>query len=243
MVVGAGGTGSIFMSHLCRIWQAWTKLGGTPFDIELWDMDVVSEANLARQCFCEADIGRHKATVLAHRLRAFYGLPIEAHTSDITSAGMALGYNYSYPSAMDGGRKGVVYIGCVDNLAARRHLRAVTTQTQFGKPLRKDMPQSYWLDFGNSANSGQVILGGHGLPDFFDVFPRLMNAKDQTDVPSCSMAEALDKQDLFINSTVATLGGQLLWQLMRRGGLSHHGYFVNLNSGSVRPLPVPKPKK
>jgi molybdopterin/thiamine biosynthesis adenylyltransferase len=36
----------------------------------------VSEANLARQCFCEADIGQPKALVLAQRLRAFYSVPV-----------------------------------------------------------------------------------------------------------------------------------------------------------------------
>ena len=40
-VVGCGGNGSIFVSHLCRIWQAWTKLGGDPFKITLFDDDTV----------------------------------------------------------------------------------------------------------------------------------------------------------------------------------------------------------
>jgi hypothetical protein len=52
------------------------------------------------------------------------------------------------------------------------------------------------------------------------------------------MAEALEKQDLFINSSVATLAGQLLWTLMRRGRIEHHGYFVNLGTGKTMPLPV-----
>lgn len=226
VVVGAGGNGSIFMSHLCRIWQAWTKLGGSPFQIELWDDDTVSEANLARQCFCEADIGLPKAIVLAQRLRAFYGVPIEPKVERVVRSPAAF---------ME--HSGLVVVGCVDNLETRRLIQ--------GGPLKSLKLAShdrtrdrYWLDLGNADTYGQVILGGHGLKDFFDLNPELLKAKDPKDVPSCSMAESLSRQDLFINSTIATLAGQLLWQLMRKGRISHHGYIVNLASGTTLPLPI-----
>lgn len=212
-VVGAGGSGSIFLSHLCRIWQAWTTLGGNAFDIQVYDPDDVSEANLGRQCFCAADVGQPKAQVLAMRMRAFFGIPI---TGRVSYAPVNLGAS--------------LVVGCVDNLGGRLAMRKSMTKGN-----------GYWLDLGNTADSGQVVLGGHGLPDFFDVFPNQRRAKDRKDLPSCSMAEALEKQDLFINSTVATLAGQLLWQLMRRGGINHHGYFVNLASGRVLPLEVTAP--
>lgn len=213
VVVGAGGNGSIFITHLCRIWQAWTKLGGNPFEIEIFDPDVVTEANLARQCFCEADIGSNKAIVLAQRMRAFFGVPVEAN---------ARKYGPTYFS-------GRVVVGCVDNLAARKLILDDITHRNGG----------YWLDLGNSNDRGQVVLGGHGLPTFFDLFPDRRKARDAKNIPSCSMAEALEKQDLFINSIVATLAGQLLWQLMRRGGINHHGYFVNLANGRTQPIEVP----
>jgi hypothetical protein len=54
------------------------------------------------------------------------------------------------------------------------------------------------------------------------------------------LAGALEKQDLFINQTVATFGLNLLWQLFRYGQLTHHGYFINLALGAVTPLPVDK---
>ena len=219
VVVGAGGNGSIFMSHLCRIRQAWTKLGGEPFAVELWDDDTVSEANLARQCFCEADIGLPKAIVLAQRLRAFYGVPVAPVVSRI-GKGNSQWFNP---------KVGEVIVGCVDNLDARRVISG---------PRLKASATRYWLDLGNADTYGQVILGGHGLKDFFDLNPELLTAKDPKDVPSCSMAESLSRQDLFINSTIATLAGQLLWQLMRKGRLSHHGYIVNLSSGTTLPLPV-----
>lgn len=229
MVVGAGGTGSIFMSHLCRIWQAWTKLGGAPFAIHLYDDDTVSEANLARQCFCIADIGQPKAVVLAQRLRAFFGVPVEPHVEKIKP-------EFRHGHHAHG--ESLLFVGCVDNLAARRALAMKSRQTHLDKPKRTDMPAHYWLDMGNTNDSGQVVLGGHGLPDFFDLYPDQLKAKDPKDIPSCSMAESLSRQDLFINSTVATLAGQLLWQLMRHGGVNHHGYVINLSAGLVLPIKV-----
>ena len=221
-MVGAGGNGSIFLSHLCRIHQAWTRLGGEPFAIDIFDPDTVTEANLARQVFCEADLGCNKALVLAQRMRGFYGIEVEGHDAKFDA--------YSIRPS--------VIVGCVDNLNARRKI-AQASAPRTRKQWDRERPGIYWLDLGNGAASGQVILGGHGLPTFFDVFPGQLKAKDRKDTPSCSMAEALEKQDLFINSTVATLAGQLLWQLMRRGGLNHHGYFVNLANGRVLPLEVP----
>ena len=221
-MVGAGGNGSIFLSHLCRIHQAWTRLGGEPFAIDIYDPDTVTEANLARQVFCEADLGCNKALVLAQRMRGFYGIDVTGRDAKFDA--------YSVRPS--------IIVGCVDNLDARRKI-AQASAPRTRKQWDRERPGIYWLDLGNSASSGQVILGGHGLPTFFDVFPKLLRAKDRKDTPSCSMAEALEKQDLFINSTVATLAGQLLWQLMRRGGLNHHGYFVNLANGRVLPLEVP----
>jgi PRTRC genetic system ThiF family protein len=218
VVVGAGGNGSIFMSHLCRIWQAWTKLGGSPFAIELWDDDEVSEANLARQCFCEADIGLPKAIVLAQRLRSFYGIPVKPVTQRLKAP-----LNYG----------NTMIVGCVDNLETRRVIRGGAL-----KAVKLAVQQRYWLDLGNGNDFGQVILGGHGLKDFFDIYPELLKASDPKDAPSCSLAEALSKQDLFINSTIAALAGQLLWTLLRTGRLTHHGYIVNLRSGITLPIPV-----
>jgi PRTRC genetic system ThiF family protein len=212
VVVGAGGTGSVFMSHLCRIWQAWVKLGGEPFKIELWDGDTVSESNLARQVFCSADVGQSKALVIAQRLRSFFGVPVEAHAEQFRKC--------------VGCERGIV-VGCVDSLESRRTIHESINELE-----------TYWLDMGNSDNSGQVVLGGHGLPTFFDVYPHTLKAKDDKGVPSCSMAESLARQDLFVNSTIATLGGGLLWQLMRHGGINHHGYVVNLHEGIVLPLRV-----
>ena len=77
------------------------------------------------------------------------------------------------------------------------------------------------------------------LPTVMDLFPELRNRRRKVDnTPSCSLAQALERQDLFINQSVATFALQLLWQFFRQGGLDIHGYFINLETGRVTPLPI-----
>lgn len=60
--------------------------------------------------------------------------------------------------------------------------------------------------------------------------------KEEDSGPSCSLAEALEKQDLFINSTLAQLGCNILWKMFRNGMIEHHGLFLNLETMKVNPL-------
>jgi hypothetical protein len=77
------------------------------------------------------------------------------------------------------------------------------------------------------------------LPNILGVFPQLKRKRRKEDnTPSCSLAEALERQDLFINQSVATFALQLLWQFIREGGLNIHGYFINLETGKVTPMPI-----
>jgi hypothetical protein len=72
-----------------------------------------------------------------------------------------------------------------------------------------------------------------------DEFAELMNASEASDnTPSCSLAEALTKQDLFINSALANVGASLLWQLFREGMLFNRGFFLNLKDFRTQPLKV-----
>lgn len=109
------------------------------------------------------------------------------------------------------------------------------------------------MDYGNSRQSGQVILATIGnikqpqselfetigkLPSVTEEFGDLLRASDTEDSPSCSLAEALEKQDLFINSTLVQLGCSMLWQLFRNGYTAQRGLFLNLSDFRAVPLPV-----
>ena len=223
-LVGAGGNGSQMLTGLARLHLALLALGHPGgLAVRVIDPDLVSEANVGRQMFSPADVGFPKATVLVHRINMFFGLDWTAHCQPYQNVGHA----------------GDLVIGCVDTAAARRSIATAV----------KARWNAYWLDLGNEENTGQVVLGrwvkrldqdsGQRLPLVTELFPALLDKKRaESDAPSCSLAEALGKQDLFVNQTVATLALNLLWRLFRHGRIEHHGYFINLAFGSVVPMPV-----
>lgn len=214
LLVGCGGNGSQMLTGLARLHVALRAIGHPGIVVKACDPDLVTAANVGRQLFSLADVGLPKASILVHRLNLFYGLDWDA---------------FPRPFSETKGTHANMIIGCVDTAAARREIAAAS------KSL-------YWLDLGNDTTTGQVILGGHGLPTVMDCYPKLKRIKKEDNTPSCSLAEALEKQDLFINQAVSTWALHLLWTLFRRGGADHHGYYINLTSGRVTPLPAASPK-
>ena len=108
----------------------------------------------------------------------------------------------------------------------------------------------YWLDLGNNADSGQFVLGeplnqrnrrrGLRLRTVSELFPEVIQTElDGDDLPSCSAAEALDRQEPFVNPTLANHALALLARLFRYGTISYHGAFVSLSCvGAVQGLRV-----
>jgi PRTRC genetic system ThiF family protein len=131
-----------------------------------------------------------------------------------------------------------IYIGCVDTREARRAI-----YNHWVNASRYST--AWWLDCGNSARAGQVILGSCNrgvieLPSAAHLFPEMidsgLDAKD--DMPSCSLPEALAKQDLFTNRMIADTAMNLMWQLFRYGETKVHGAFVNLEVMRTNPLAI-----
>ncbi|MHC1701462.1 MAG: PRTRC system ThiF family protein [Humidesulfovibrio sp.] len=205
-------------------------------------IDRVSASNVGRQSFSPGDVGQYKAAVLVTRVNRFFGL-------DWEDLPVALGSKK--PEQLDWLRHGLleVVISCVDSGRARRKIG------QALKGWLKD--PSYWLDFGNSRSTGQVILGttrlvdqgdqgwpdrgwadGLGLlPTVLDLYPDI-EASDDDAEPSCGMAEALARQDLYMNATLADFGLSLLWRLVHQGSIEHHGLFLNLEQCLATPLRI-----
>jgi PRTRC genetic system ThiF family protein len=106
----------------------------------------------------------------------------------------------------------------------------------------------YWLDLGNNASSGQFILGQpknsankrkgkRRLPTVTELFPEIAApGKKDDDQPSCSAAEALTRQEPFINQNLAYQALGMLTRLLRHGALTYHGGFCNLSTGQVVPI-------
>ena len=120
-------------------------------------------------------------------------------------------------------------ITCTDNIASRLFVQDVfqkkPKENRYIHPFEKF---TYWLDFDNTHTTGQAVLGSNEIKqpasERFKTVSRLSpvtelfdytQLDDKESGPSCSLAEALHKQDLFINSALAHLGCGLLWKLFR----------------------------
>lgn len=224
-LVGCGGNGSQMLTGLARLHIALRALGHPGLHVTAYDPDAVSLANIGRQLFAAGDVGTNKATVLINRLNSYYGLPW-----------VALPKRYQRSGRPD------ILITCVDSRAARARIRDAMA-AQGHHPY-------YWMDLGNRAADGQTVLGipawddKHSanplrLPTAPELFPEIADTKLREDnTPSCSLADALGKQELFINQAVVTISLQILWQLFRTGRTDWHGAFVNLKTGRTLPLRV-----
>src|SRR5689334_14397605 len=81
--VGAGGTGSWLFPHLVRLARELLQQG-KQVSIKLIDPDYVEPINLIRQSFAECEVGLPKASALAFRYGAAWGLEIEALVQPFT---------------------------------------------------------------------------------------------------------------------------------------------------------------
>lgn len=237
-VIGAGGTGSQVVTSLARMDMALRKLGHPGLFVSVYDPDTVGEPNIGRQLFSEADLGLNKAHCLVTRINRFFGNDWAAVPE-------------RYRESEDH-RFANLFITCTDSKSSRLQLskllkthRAGNSYTDYNTPL-------YWADFGNAQKTGQFILGTirrnikqpeskmfetvQRLPFVTEYVKGYDRIKEEESGPSCSLAEALGKQDLFINSTLAHLGCSLLWKMFREGMLFHHGLYMNLDSMRVNPI-------
>ena len=227
LVVGAGGSGSKLTVGLKNLHGALLALGHPSFQVALADGDTVSQSNLVRQSFYPADVGLNKATVLISRINLSCGLTWEAYPRYLEADDIR-------KSSAD------LVLSCVDSRQARATVK---------RGLASYGGVVYHLDLGNTRDTGQMVLGcplgyynprkRNRLRTAFELFPELTDTTlPEDDTPSCSTMEALEKQDLFVNDTLVTSALALLWRLLRHGEIEHHGSFVDLKTGSVRPLPI-----
>ena len=234
-LIGAGGTGSQVLTALARINHALRALHHAGLMVQTFDGDIITKANFGRQLFAQSELGLPKAVALTNRINRFFGTNWKAIAEMFTGGENA-------PAN--------ITISCVDTAAARFEIAKSLQQRSVRERYNRDRLM-YWLDFGNGHATGQVLLSTIGkiqqpeskefkaigtLPLLTDEFKTLLLAGDGDNVPSCSLAEALTKQDLFINSALADLGASLLWSMFRKGILMNRGFFLNLEDFRSQPL-------
>jgi hypothetical protein len=72
----------------------------------------------------------------------------------------------------------------------------------------------------------------------FRLLPQAVSLDDDDNLPSCSVVEALERQEPFINQTLAYHALAMLARLFRHGKISYHGTFVSLATGRMASLPI-----
>ena len=141
LLVGAGGTGSQIVSGLARMNRTLLALGHKGIHLEVMDGDAVSASNVGRQLYSPADAGLNKAVVQVTRMNNFFGTAWVA-------------YPWNLEADMRASRGHQIIITAVDSVSARSMAARLGTNGD----------AAYWLDTGNTAHTGQVVLG-----NFFDM--------------------------------------------------------------------------
>jgi PRTRC genetic system ThiF family protein len=237
-VIGAGGTGSSMLTQLCQLNHSLRELNHPGLQVNLWDPDTISQANRGRQLFASVEVGLNKAVALINRANRFYGTNWKAIPRRYALVGMKSSANFT--------------ISCVDTVAARLEIASVLREVAATK--EGVYQPYYWLDFGNSKSTGQMMLATvrsikqptseefetvGNLPFITDEYGDELHASEKdSNLPSCSLAEALTKQDLFINPCLATHGAAFLWNMLKQGILEYRGFFLNLSDFRTQPVKV-----
>ena len=234
LVVGCGGTGSVVVAGLPYLHHSLVARGHPGgLHVTVLDGDTISPTNCIRQPFAWSEVGLNKAVVLVNRLNLFWGLKWEAVPVHLKPGGhISRGYS--------GDLRAHIVVGCVDTRAARATIRDAVSNWS---------TVAYWLDLGNNADSGQFILGEPlnernrrsrlRLRTATDLYPEICDPDlDNDGQPSCSAIEALERQEPFINSTLAQHALALLARLFRYGEISYHAGFINLATGVTSVLGI-----
>jgi PRTRC genetic system ThiF family protein len=236
-LVGCGGTGGWLAPAVARLAYV-LKEQGRDVKIAFYDPDHVEEKNIPRQNFCTAEIGRNKAITLAARYGAAWGLEIAAIPHRFDPAKPAF---HSY-SALH------IICGCVDNAAGRKVIAETLKKNRAG-----EAPGVWWLDSGNSKESGQVILGSAStpamlkgcfqtekicaaLPSPFLVEPSLMNAlPEESSAKKMNCAEMMiaNMQSLEVNQQVAAIAAGYLTRMLTGAPLKRFATYFDLPTGST----------
>lgn len=235
-LIGCGGTGSLIAVRLARLDQALRQLDHPGLHLTIYDGDVVESHNVGRQNFTINDVGQYKASCVVEKINLAFGLQWDAINQYL----------------FDAVPKGNIIITAVDDAKFRVSL---SENLKIGRADRDHDKIFYWLDTGNGKDFGQVVLGTVGdasrkwestnvvrvdnLPTVADMFN--LEASDVEEVQgmaSCSFAESIMQQDLFINDAVSVQAVNLLWKLLRDYKISYHGVIINQATLQQRGIPI-----
>lgn len=233
-VVGVGGTGSHVAYDMARL-VSHGRSRGVGIDLVLVDPDTVEEKNVGRQRFTRAEIGMNKAHARASSLSRWLGIPVTfiANTFggvDRFAHGILRKTRY-------------IVVGCLDDSYDNEGRRQIALTLHDGH----DVQRPIWIDSGNDRYSGQVAVGSalagdritvnravgmvSGLPAPCVSVPQLLDSptSDDEDEMSCAELTAVGEQSLFVNSTMAGIVSQYVFDIVFRHRLQSLLTYVNLS--------------
>ena len=237
-LIGVGGSGSLFSSRLARLDYALREIGHPGLHVKAFDADIVEPMNIGRQLFTPSDVGEKKVHCSLTKINHAFGLQWEGLPKNARYVGEDVHSN--------------IVISCVDNAKFRFELSKTMQRPPSGRDYQN---MYYWLDLGNSRNTGQYILGScfkenrnldnkeiepvQKLKNIIDLFPNIQ----EHDTPSiqglgCSYEDKLKEQSLFINDVLVAHASDCLSKLLVFKQIKVHGGFVNLDNGMVNSIKV-----
>ncbi len=202
------------------------------------DHDRIEPHNLLRQNFYAEDLGKFKSQVIAERLSRRYGRKIayfvQPFDEDLRDSG-----NEHFSTSLSAG----IIVGCVDNPQARKTI---------ARSLRFN---SWWLDIGNSYNSGQVLLGN--IPDtanLKETFDERLQLCRGLPIPSlqqpsllipahveipidCAQAVNNNTQSPVINQAMAMFALEFIRRMLKQD-LPYMGAYLDLDAGTLKMVPA-----
>jgi PRTRC genetic system ThiF family protein len=200
IIIGCGGTGGYLIRDLSRFLYSIDRRlpGQSQITVTLYDGDLVEDKNIMRQNFMPSDIGQNKAEVMANR-------HVRAFAIDIQYVPEMFSFEKHGNKLNTGAQK--IIIGCVDNNSARREIAKTMSYmlTSVGRSPNYNK-RTIWIDSGNERKTGQVILGNAEMENVTDIFPDILDPKQDTvEVRSCAERMLEDEQNMFVNLTASNL--------------------------------------
>lgn len=198
IIVGAGGTGTYFLKEFSRF------IAGTEFEKQIaamyiLDGDTVEKKNLTRQCFCEEDIGRNKAAVMAEILNEEFKLSFRSRNHYLLKKESIT--EMVRESSEYGENNIPVVISCVDNHACRLLL----------EEYFQEVSNCIYFDSANEYETGEVVYSykfeGKVIGPVRSVyFPGIKHEDNRSrEKMSCEELNQVSPQHIFTNMKAANL--------------------------------------
>ena len=252
--VGVGGTGSWLAYSLARlVYHARQK--GQAVSLMLVDPDIIEPANVGRQAFGVASVGSYKAEDIAWRLNLALGLDITAVTAPFQTSLVAQWLNQPayrpqtrllLVGCVDNyqARRTLAKVVATANGQARSTSSGQARSTSSGQARSTGSGQVWAVDCGNGRFNGQVLVGNltdlsqltvdelgvcNGLPSPYLQEPGLLEPDPVDETPlSCADLTLREEQSLLINSQVAAVAAQYVYDLVIRRTLWQYATYLNL---------------